>query len=87
MKYLSKPISVNLYVEEALPKHWIASVMPQTNKNKYGDGIFYYNIRLNKFYRYNPDTKELQCLEDTKGGSKSTRKQRKTGVKTSRVKV
>ena len=44
----------------------------------------YYNINLNIFYTYNPDTQELQS---TKGGSRSTRKKRKNGVKTSHVKV
>ena len=47
----------------------------------------YYNIKLDRFYTYNPYTKELHCIEPTKGGSRSTRKKRKNGVKTSHVKV
>ena len=85
LNYLSKP--KNLYVEEDLPKHWLASIVSSQNKNKYGDIKMYYNIKLDRFYTYNPYTKELHCIEPTKGGSRSTRKKRKNGVKTSHVKV
>jgi len=87
LNYLKNKNSLrqNIYVEEVLPKPWLASVMSNTNKNKYGSHIkMYYNINLNRFYTYNPYTKVLQS---TNGGSKSTRKKRKNGVKTSHVNV
>ena len=85
LKKIQEPHRQNVYVEEVLPKPWLASIMSNTNKNKYGSHIkMYYNINLNRFYTYNPDTQELQS---TKGGSRSTRKKRKNGVKTSHVKV
>ena len=47
LKKIQEPHQQNVYVEEVLPKPWLASIMSNTNKNKYGSHIkMYYNIDI-----------------------------------------